>query len=61
MKEKAKVLLTALLAVALCAIVISCQKGPAEKAGEKIDNAVQDTKDAVHDAGHDIKRDLNGK
>ncbi len=26
------------------------EKGPAEKAGEKIDNAVEETKDAVKDA-----------
>jgi uncharacterized protein YjbJ (UPF0337 family) len=34
-------------------------EGPAEHAGKKIDNAAEDTKDAVKDTGRDVKRDLN--
>ncbi|MDP9148887.1 MAG: hypothetical protein M3O36_02945 [Myxococcota bacterium] len=34
-------------------------EGPAEHAGKKIDNAAEDTKDAVKDTGHDVKRDLS--
>jgi hypothetical protein len=28
----------------------ACEKGPAEKAGEKIDNAVEETGDKIEDA-----------
>ena len=31
------------------------EKGPAEKAGEKIDDAVSETADAVEEAGEDIE------
>ena len=35
---------------------IACpDKGPAEKAGEKIDDAVDDTKDAAEDAADETK------
>ena len=35
---------------------IACpEKGPVEKAGEKIDDAVDDTKDAAEDAADDVK------
>jgi hypothetical protein len=34
-------------------------EGPAQRAGEKVDNAARDTKDAVKDSAHDVKRDLN--
>lgn len=30
-------------------------EGPAEKAGEKIDNAVEETGDAIEDAGDEIR------
>jgi hypothetical protein len=61
MTKTTKVLFIAMMGLGMGAILMSCQKGPAQKAGEKIDNTVQDTKDAVHDAGHDIKRDLDNK
>jgi hypothetical protein len=36
------------LYVALAGVsIVGCEKGPAEKAGEKVDNAVDDMKDAV--------------
>lgn len=34
----------------LFSTVTACEKGPAEKAGEKIDKAVEETSDAVKDA-----------
>lgn len=41
--------LTVLLA---CGVLAGCeQKGPAEKAGERVDEAVEQTKDAIDDAG----------
>jgi hypothetical protein len=55
-----KMFYVALVGVCLAGLTLACDKGPAQKAGEKIDNAVQDTKDAVRDAGHDVKRDVNG-
>jgi hypothetical protein len=40
------------LGVALAVGLPACEKkGPAEKAGEKIDKAVEDTKEGVKDAG----------
>ena len=47
MKNLSKVLMVAMLGVGLAMVVCSCEKGPAEKVGEKIDNGVQDLKDAV--------------
>jgi hypothetical protein len=34
-------------------------KGPAEKAGEKVDNAAQDVKDDAHETKKDIQHDVN--
>lgn len=34
-------------------------EGPGQRAGEKVDNAARDTKDAVKDSAHDVKRDVN--
>ena len=48
----------AFVGVCLAGLTVACDKGPAQKAGEKIDNAVQDTKDSVRDAGHDVKHDV---
>lgn len=41
------------LTVALvCGVLAGCeQEGPAEKAGERVDEAVEQTKDAIDDAG----------
>lgn len=49
-----KVLLISLMAS--CVALAACEpKGPAEKAGEKIDNTVDKTKDAVEEAGDNIR------
>ncbi|HTB34211.1 MAG TPA: hypothetical protein VK842_05075 [bacterium] len=55
----AKLFYVALVGVCLAGLTVACDKGPAQKAGEKIDDAVQDTKDSVRDAGHDIKRNMD--
>ena len=44
------VLVLALSSIALATSACPEKKGPAEKAGEKIDNAVDKTKDSVKDA-----------
>lgn len=44
------VLSIALLAVTFATVACPEKKGPAQKAGEKIDDAVDKTKDAVKDA-----------
>jgi hyperosmotically inducible protein len=47
---KSKILIGALL-VAFILVITGCEeKGPAEKAGEKIDNAVENVKDNSNDA-----------
>jgi hypothetical protein len=56
MKSSSKILATAMLGLSLAAFSSSCSKGPAEKAGENIDNAVQDTKDAAKDLKDDVKK-----
>jgi hypothetical protein len=50
MKITTKFLLGAALALGLSGLMTSCYKGPAEKAGEKIDNAAQDVRDGARDA-----------
>ncbi|CAN5253307.1 hypothetical protein BH09SUM1_BH09SUM1_18400 [soil metagenome] len=55
-----KYVVHAFLMLTLCAgaplAVTACrEKGPAEKAGEKVDDAVGSTKDAAHDAKNDMK------
>jgi len=46
----------AALAVASALTVSACETdGPAERAGEKVDNAVDDAGDAVKDAGDKVK------
>lgn len=37
------------MALTLSTVLIGCEKGPAEKAGEKIDNAVEDMRDGAED------------
>lgn len=50
MQTKARI--TLLMSALVLVFVASCsEKGPAEKAGERIDSAVEDVKDAVDPAG----------
>lgn len=49
-------LLIVVLAVSLTLTITACEKkGPAEKAGEKVDQAVEKTSDTLHDAGEKIE------
>ncbi len=45
----------ALVASALLISIPACEKGPAEKAGESVDNAVDNTGDQIEKAGDSIK------
>lgn len=60
MKTKLVGMRNLLLLVAVGAFLqtIGCKskpaEGPAERAGKKLDEAAQDTKDAVKRAGHDV-------
>ena len=45
----------ALVASALLITIPGCEKGPAQKAGESIDNAVDKTGDQIEDAGDSVK------
>ncbi|RBP52779.1 hypothetical protein [Arenicella xantha] len=49
-----KLLLTSLFA-SLVALAGCEEKGPMEKAGESIDNAVDDAGDAINDAGDEVE------
>jgi hypothetical protein len=59
MKKSAKLLLLCLFAFNLAVLASSCEKGPAEKLGEKIDNGVQNTKDAARDLKDDVTKHRN--
>jgi hypothetical protein len=50
-----KVLMAAILCAGLVSITASCKKDSGEKAGEKVDQAVQNTKDAAKDIKQDTK------
>ena len=50
----------ALVASALLIAIPGCEKGPAEKAGESIDNAVEKTGDQIEKAGDAIKDTVKG-
>jgi hypothetical protein len=41
--------ITIVLALSLTMMFSACEKGPAEKAGEKIDKAVENTKEKVEE------------
>jgi hypothetical protein len=45
----------------LCFLFLGCDNrdGPIERTGEKFDKAIEDTGDALEDAGDDIKNELN--
>lgn len=51
-----KTLVSAMLGLSLAILAGSCKKGPAEKVGEKIDNAIQDSKDTARDIKDDVKK-----
>lgn len=56
MKRTLNILFVGLLGLIIVGAISGCEKGPAEKAGQKIDEAVTDTKDAVKDAGDKLDR-----
>ena len=55
--RKGSVMAVALVAALAGGLLAGCDDdGPAERAGEKIDNAVEKTGDAIGDAGREIER-----
>ena len=54
-----KLLRTILIVLALSSVALATSacpdKGPAEKTGEKIDDAIDETEDAVKDAADEVK------
>lgn len=53
-------LMTLTGAMLLTAAIAACDRdGPAERAGEKIDNAVENTGEAVENTGDNIQRNTN--
>jgi hypothetical protein len=52
---KLKKLSVSLLAAMLVVGINGCEKGPAENAGEAIDEAIEDAGDAIEDAGDAIE------
>lgn len=43
-----------IMALSLSTFLIGCDQGPAEEAGEKIDNAVDNVQDSAEDACEDV-------
>jgi len=50
--------ITIILALSLTMMFSACEKGPAEKAGEQIDQAVEKTKDSVKEAKEKVEESL---
>lgn len=50
--------ITIIFALSLTMMFSACEKGPAEKAGEQIDQAVEKTSDTVKDAKRKVEEDL---
>jgi len=46
------------LALSLTMMFTACDKGPAEKAGEQIDQAVEKTKDTVTDTAKKVEKSI---
>ncbi len=60
MKINHKMIILGLSACLTILALIGCeQQGPAEKAGEKIDNAVRDAGEAMEEAGEKIKENMD--
>ncbi len=56
-----KKLAIALISFAAILPMVGCDnQGPAEKAGERIDEAVDDASDAVEDAGDEVEDAMDG-
>lgn len=45
------------MALSLAGFLIGCEQGPAEEAGEKIDQGVENIKDGVEDTCEDISNE----
>jgi outer membrane biogenesis lipoprotein LolB len=58
MSKKPFIVLSILASLALAGC---SEKGPAEKAGEQVDKAVEQTKDAIQDAGHQGPAERTGE
>ena len=56
----ANIISAALVTSALLIAISGCEKGPAEKAGESIDNAVEKTGEQIEKAGDAIKDTAKG-
>jgi hypothetical protein len=56
MRKSVKIIMAGALVLGMALTAMSCQKGPAERAGEKIDNGVQNVKDAARDAKDDVTK-----
>jgi hypothetical protein len=54
-----KVILAALISGLLLTGLSACEKGPAEKAGEAIDNAASDVADKSKEAADAVKKKLD--
>ena len=67
--SKSRLFATLVLGGVLGAGLVACEKkGPAERAGEKLDDAAKDVKqgaervgDKIEDAAHDVKDKVDGK
>ena len=56
MQKSVKIILAGALVLGMALGSLACQKGPAERVGEKIDNGARNVKDAARDAKDDITR-----
>lgn len=57
--KNTNIISAALVAVTLIIVIPGCEKGPAEKVGASIDNAVEKTGDQINKTGDAIKDSAN--
>jgi len=56
--QKSRIPVAIILALSMTMLFTACEKGPAEKAGSQIDQAVENTKDAAKDLKKNVEESL---
>ncbi|GAA4097019.1 hypothetical protein [Zhongshania borealis] len=57
--QNSKILVAFFIVASAVFAVSACEKGPAEKAGERIDQGVENTKDAYQEGVEEVKDEID--
>ncbi|MFT6164897.1 MAG: hypothetical protein ACJA1T_000912 [Zhongshania aliphaticivorans] len=57
--QSSKLLVAFFIVVSAMFAISACEKGPAEKAGESIDQGVEDTKDAYNEGVEEVQDEMD--